>query len=272
MKPVNQLAENLRAGRVVFGLGNMYPASGIIEGMCAGWDFVWIDAQHGLFSRDSVLAAMQAAGHVGVDVLLRVPGAEYGIVGTFADFAPAAIMIPMVDTPEQARAVVTATRFPPLGKRSFGGRRVIDLYGRDYYKEREMIVVAQIETKEAVENVDAICATKGIDMVFFGPDDMKVQMDIPVSESVLTSKPLRQAMQRTSEAARKAGKWVGSVAVGDAQIKLATELGYQLLAVGADAAYLRMAAAQRLAELKKLPGSAPVAPRAAATPATLYGG
>lgn len=85
---VNRLMDRLRAGQMVAGLVNTYPASGIIEGMCSGWDFVWIDGQHGQISYEAALHAVQAARATGVDAILRVPGHEPGILGQYADLAP----------------------------------------------------------------------------------------------------------------------------------------------------------------------------------------
>src|SRR5690606_8595907 len=97
------------------GLANMYPCAGIIEGMCGGWDFVWIDGQHGQMAYDATLHAVRAADAAGIQALVRVPGHEYGILGPVADMAPAAIMVPMIDTPEQAKTVTKALCFPPIG-------------------------------------------------------------------------------------------------------------------------------------------------------------
>ena len=141
----NVLADKLRAGQILLGLCNMYPASGIIESMALGWDFIWIDAQH---TTASALHAIQTAESHGLGTLLRVPGHEYGILGPFADLNPSAVMVPMIDTADDARRIVDALRFPPLGKRSYGGRRAIDVGGRDYFRETELLVVAQIETLE----------------------------------------------------------------------------------------------------------------------------
>ena len=247
----NLLFEKLRAGEVALGLCNMYPASGIIEGMCTGWDFVWIDGQHGEMSYQPILHATQAAMAVGVESLIRVPGHEHSILGVYADLAPSAIMVPMVDTPEQARHIAAGLRFPPLGVRSFGGRRVIDLYGREYFTERELLVVAQTETLAAVENAPAVIGTEGIDCLFFGPDDMKVRMGVPINTAITDSPEIREAMQRTADAARDAGKFSACVATSASGIEMAVSMGYQLIVGGGDIACLRVIAAQRLAELRE---------------------
>jgi len=262
----NVLLEKIRRGEVVLGLTLMYPGAGIIEGMCRGWDFVWIDGQHGQLSYDSVLEAVRAADATGVASMVRVPGHEYGILGPIADLDPAAIMVPMVNTPEDAQTVVRGLRFPPLGERSFGGRRVIDHHGREYYQTCELMVVAQIETLEAVENAEQIAAIEGIDALFFGPDDMKVRMGLPINTPPAEHPQLRQAMERTARAARSAGKAVAGVATTAQAVQAARSMGYQMFAAGADVAFLRVAAADRLAEMRGATDSG-AAPSPEETPA-----
>ena len=246
---VNILAEKLRAGKVVLGLCNMYPASGIIEGMCPGWDFVWIDGQHGEMSYDACLHAVQAAMATDVETLLRVPGREPGMLGKFADLCPSAVMVPIVDNAAQAMAVVKALRFPPLGERSYGGRRVIDLDGREYYRERELLVVAQIETLDAVDNARDIIGTEGIDVLFFGPDDMKMRMGLPINTAVVENEQLRNALERTARAACDAGKFAAGVSKDGPTAEMMVGMGYRMLAGGGDIAFLRTMAAQKLSEL-----------------------
>lgn len=247
----NILLEKLRAGKTTIGLCNMYPASGIIEGMCRDWDFVWIDGQHGQHSYQSIHQAVQAAAAaVGTDAVVRVPSYADESMEPYADLAPSAIMIPMVDNMEHAGKSVEGLRFPPLGKRSYGGRRIIDLYGRNYYNDSELIVIAQVETMESVQNANEIISTEGIDMLFFGVDDMKVRMGINIDEPLTESKELMNAMEITAAAAKKAGKYAGCVATNEASMKIAVEMGYQLIAAGTDSGFIRSAASQKLTDMR----------------------
>jgi 4-hydroxy-2-oxoheptanedioate aldolase len=251
-KMENLLMKKLDEGRAVVGLSNSCPASCIIERMCAGWDFVWIDAQHGQHDYRSALEAVRTAEVMGTDTVLRVPGHEYGILGPYADTACSAIMVPMVDDARQARDVVDALCFPPLGKRSFGGRRMVDLYGRNYYRERKMLVIAQIETPLAAENVEDIVKTEGIDMVFFGPDDMKIRLDIGIDTPALLDKRLSVLMERTADAARKAGKYAGCIAATQESLRISFGMGYRLFACGGDVGFIKAAADNKLAEMRKV--------------------
>jgi 4-hydroxy-2-oxoheptanedioate aldolase len=258
----NRFLEQLRAGKTLLGLCNMYPAAGIVEGMCVGWDFVWIDCQHGQMGYDAALGAIRAAHVAGVETLLRVPGHEPGVIAPYLDLAPSALMVPMVNTAAQAEAIARALHFPPRGERSYGGRRVIDLYGRDYYKDVETAVVAQIETQEAAANARAIIETDGIDLLFFGPDDMKVSLGLPINTAPFDNEQLIAAMKQTVDAARAAGKFACCVGADEKSARAAREMGFQVLVGGGDIAFMRVAAADRLATLRRAVGeeAAPAAP------------
>jgi 2-keto-3-deoxy-L-rhamnonate aldolase RhmA len=242
----NQLLETLEKGKAVLGLNNMYPAPGIIEGMCKGWDFVWIDGQHGQHTQDSLLQSVRAADFMGVSSLVRVPGQSPDFLGLVADMNPSGIIVPMVNSEAEAKAVSRALHFAPLGGRSYGGRRVIDLGGREYFQDPGLMVLAQIETLEATKAVEAIADTEGIDCLFFGPDDMKLQLGLPVSTAIDQSKELQEAMRKVSDAARKAGKYAACPATTDEALKTAYGLGYRILALGGDIGFLRTGAQAKL--------------------------
>jgi 2-keto-3-deoxy-L-rhamnonate aldolase RhmA len=251
----NRLLERLRAGQVCLGVANTYPAPGIIEGMCRGWDFVWIDGQHGQFSYDEVLNATRTATAAGIDSLLRAPGQEHSTLCLFADMAPQAIMVPMVNTAAEAEHVVRGLRFPPRGVRSIGGRRMADLYGRDYPKVATLAVVVQIETEEAVANADAIAAVDGVDCLFFGPSDMRMSMGIPMDTPITGDARLLRAMEQVGQAAQRHGRSAGSVCHTPEVVKLAIRLGYRLLAGGVDAGFISVGASTRLSELRAAVGA-----------------
>jgi 4-hydroxy-2-oxoheptanedioate aldolase len=246
----NQLAQRLKRGEIALGLCNMYGAPGIIEGMCKGWDFVWIDGQHGQFSYQAILHSLRTAEAAGIETLLRAPGHEPGNLGLYADGNPSALMIPVVNRVEQAQAVIDALRFPPLGNRSYGGRRMIDLYGRDYPTDSELLVVIQIESAEGVENVEELSQVEGVDALFFGADDMRMALGLAMSTPVAENKGLREAMEKTARVARDHGKYAGCVAPNEASMRMAVEMGYQIIVGGGDIQFLRTGAASRLDELR----------------------
>jgi 4-hydroxy-2-oxoheptanedioate aldolase len=244
--------QKLKDGQVVLGVSITYPAPGMLEIFGAGWDWTWIDGQHGQLDYRTILECVRVSDALGLAPVVRVPGHEYGIIGPVIDMRPAGIMVPMVDTPEHARRVVEAARFPPLGKRSYGGRRIRDLEGVDYFRtvNTEMLVLAQIETPEAVANAEAIAATPGVDALFFGADDLKIRLGLPGTQSVTDSDVLIRAMDQTSRAAKNAGKFAGCVALNVPTLSLAISQGYRIIAGGGDVPFFREAAGKKLKELR----------------------
>ena len=250
MQNENELLKKLRDGKAVLGLNNMYPAAGIIEGMCRGWDFVWIDGQHGQHTQDSLLHAVRTADSMGVSSLVRVPGQAPDFLGVVSDMRPTGIIIPMIENEQEAKAVSQILHFPPIGRRSYGGRRVIDLGGREYYKERTLQVIAQIETPEAVERAGAVAEVEGIHALFFGPDDMRIRLGLPIDTPIDKSKQLLDAMHVVASAALKAGKHAACPVSTIAALKIAVDLGYRILALGSDIGFLRVAAFEKLNEAR----------------------
>jgi 4-hydroxy-2-oxoheptanedioate aldolase len=247
----NPMFEKLKKDEVALGFGLMYANPCAIECMAKGWDWVWIDSQHGQHAYPTILHSVQLAHLHGLSSMVRLPGHCPDPIGPVLDMAANSLMIPMVNTAEEAKALVRAANFPPLGTRSYGGRRVIDLYGRDYYRTAndEVFLVCQIETLEAVEQAEAIASVKGVGAIFFGPDDMKMRMGIPINATVNESPELARAMEKVAKAARNAGKAAGSVAVTPPALKTAVEQGYRLI-VGAGDVLLLRSAAQKCEELR----------------------
>lgn len=250
MEPT-RFRQRLLDGETLLGLSNNYPSAALIETIGSMWDFIWIDGQHGQFSYDNALTAVRTSDLVATDTLLRVPGHEHSLLGLYADMFPSALMVPMVNTPAQAKAVVDATSFPPLGNRSYGGRRPIDLLGRGYYSGNGPVIVAQIETPEAVDNAAAIAAIEGIDAIFLGADDLKIQSGVSVDAPNLETKVVVEAMARVAQAAKDAGKFSGCVAGTPEQVKCSIDLGYQILPVGSDVGMLRTACKEKIELLRK---------------------
>ncbi|MBT3379265.1 MAG: hypothetical protein HN742_01130 [Lentisphaerae bacterium] len=247
-----QLTQRLNDGDVLLGVAQTLPSPGILESMlCPGWDFVWIDGQHGQFDYHELLNSVRTADLMGIETIVRVPGHDYGTLGLHADMGPAAIMVPMVNSAAIARSVVSALRFPPLGSRSFGGRRPCDVFGKGYHQTHEPCILAQIETAEGLANAGDIAAEPGVGMLFFGPADMKLSMGLPLEAPVDETPELQDAMVRIAEAAAKAGKLAGCICQTPDALKAARALDYRLIAGGADVLFIRQGTADRLADLRQ---------------------
>ena len=248
--------KRLREGQVQIGFAMSFPCPGTIELIGRGWDWVWIDSQHGQLEYRDILECVRVCDGQGLGSVVRVPSHEYGAIGRALDMGASGIMAPMVDTADQAAHLVEAAKFPPLGKRSFGGRRVVDGKGRDYAAtaNTDTLLVAQIETPEAVANAEAIAA-QGVDVLFFGAEDFKLRLGIPMTKPAHECEEVAAALKTTAEAARAAGKVSGCVASAPDMLRLALRLGNTLLAGTSDAGLLRTASAAKLTEMRDIAGA-----------------
>jgi 4-hydroxy-2-oxoheptanedioate aldolase len=233
------LTEQFQTSQVLLGFCLMYPAPGIVERIGPDWDWIWIDGQHGQHDYNSILECVRACERAGTSSVVRVPSGEYGIIGLTLDMLACGIMVPMINTAEQARAAVNAAKFPPLGQRSYGGRRPIDICGRAYSHtaNRDILLIAQIETEEGLANVDEIATVPGVDVLFFGPDDMAMQLAIPMDQP-RSAGLFGPAMEKMAAAAIGAGKMAGTVTPSDEILAMAMKMGYRLCVGSGDVALL----------------------------------
>lgn len=221
------------------GFGSMYSSPGIIERIGRDWDWCWIDAQHGEWGMHDAIQAIRACNLIGIYALVRVPGHSRDAIGKILDAGCHAVMIPMIESREEAEAVVDAARFAPMGHRSYGGRRPIDLRGRAYsHSDRSQpLVVCQIETPKGFEQVDAIAATDGVDALFFGPDDMAVAQGMAMDKPRPTGH-FDSEMAEVGAAAKRHGKIAGGIFATPESIRQGIELGYHMIVSSADSALL----------------------------------
>jgi 4-hydroxy-2-oxoheptanedioate aldolase len=223
----------------MLGFFSMYSSPGIIERIGKDWDWCWIDCQHGEWGPHNAVQAVRACDFTGIFSLVRTPGHDPGVIGKILDTACHAVLVPMVNSREQAEAVVAAAKFAPIGGRSYGGRRPFDVYGGAYANpdQPQPLLGCQIETLAALEQVDAIAATNGVDVLFFGPDDLAlskgIRMGEPRAEDCFDAE-----MAAVVEATKRHGKIAGCVVGTPTALKHALELGYQLVNCTADARLL----------------------------------
>lgn len=231
--------ETLTTGTPQLGVCVTYPSPGVIERIGPDWDWVWIDGQHGQLGYGDVLSLVRACDLVQRPAFVRVPGHEFGTIGLALDTGASGLIVPVVDTPEQAQSIVNAAKFPPLGKRSYGARRPVDRQGRLYADtaNETVLLVAQIESPEAVDNAEAIAAVPGVDALFLGPDDVLLRrgyaMDAP-----RTAGMLQGDMEAVINACRKHDKFGVMVGGNPEMLTLAISLGCHMIACGADAGFL----------------------------------
>ncbi|MEY4054812.1 MAG: hypothetical protein RL519_147 [Pseudomonadota bacterium] len=175
--PVNRFKAALRDGPVQLGFWLALAHPDIAE-ICAGLGYDWllIDGEHGPQTLPGVVAQLRAIEATPpCSAIVRVPGHDPVTIKQVLDLGAQTLMVPMVETAEQAKAIVTASRYPPAGERGLGGARAARWGGYPAYvaeANAQICIVAQIETATAVANIEAIAAVDGIDALFLGPADL----------------------------------------------------------------------------------------------------
>jgi len=235
---LNTLPNCIKEQGIAFGYHLMYPAPGIIEAVYKDWDWLWIDGQHGQHTEASLLECTRTATALGLPAIIRVAGHSPEVIGKALDTGACGIMVPFVESAEEAQAIVRAAQFPPLGRRSFGGRRAIDIFGRNTEDIRPLVIV-QIETKEGVENAEAIAAVPGVGGLFFGGDDMRLSLGLPL-DTPLSHPILTEMVHRISGAAQAHSKLAGAVAPNAICLEQLLLAGYTLIAAASDVRSIKL--------------------------------
>jgi len=222
------------------------PAMEIMELVAlAGFDFVVIDLEHSAMNLESAYQLIGIAAHSGVSPLVRVPGLGSGTVQRVLDAGAEGIMVPHVDTVEQARAAVASVRFPPLGTRGVGSTSRAGAWGAlpraEYlrYGQQEVVLIAQIESAVGVRNAGAIAEIDGVDALLVGAADLSVsegrEQDDPAVVELIAS-AVRQG--------RAAGVPVGNAGGADvASVRASVAAGFTFTMMSNDASLFGAAAA-----------------------------
>ncbi|GLS88620.1 2,4-dihydroxyhept-2-ene-1,7-dioic acid aldolase [Cypionkella aquatica] len=213
-----------------------------------GFDLMTVDLQHGLIDYQTALTMLQVLQGLAAPVMARVPWNEPGIIAKVLDAGFAGLICPMVNTVEDAQRLVQATRYAPMGSRSFGPTRANMVFGPGYAKSAntEVMVFAMIETREALGNLDAILSVAGIDGVYVGPSDLGLSLGYeptldPTAAEVLDA--IATIANRTKAAGRLAGIHTGSPEM----IRRAFVQGYDFASLLTDARLFTSAVAGQLA-------------------------
>ena len=146
-----------------------------------GYDYVCIDLQHGLMAFDDMLAMLQALALGDATPIVRVPANDAAIIGRVLDAGALGVIVPMVNSPQEAERAVAACRYAPAGIRSFGPVRAGMAYGKSYAAEANdrILCIPMIETAEAVAQAAAIVAVPGVDAIYVGPTDLSLTYGLP---------------------------------------------------------------------------------------------
>jgi 4-hydroxy-2-oxoheptanedioate aldolase len=232
----NSLKARIANGERVINAWCSIASSHVAEAVAhQGVDSVTIDLQHGAIDFAAAFHMLQGISTSPATPLARVPWNEPAIMTKVLDAGAYGIICPMIETQEQAAAFVAACRYPPLGSRSYGPNRVSFYAGADYARHAngEILLLAQVETRRAVENVNAILAVPGLDGVYVGPADLSLSYGAPPSMAP-TDATIVDAMDQVRERARSSGLIAGVHTDGAATARRRFAEGYQLCSLPTD--------------------------------------
>jgi 4-hydroxy-2-oxoheptanedioate aldolase len=258
----NAAREKLERGELSLGVGVRLTRSVEIgKAMAvAGFDWLFLDMEHGVMSLEACAQISVAALDAGIAPIARVPNGEYAIATRALDNGALGIVMPHVDTAEEAREVVSRLKYPPVGHRSMGG--IGPHYGLrsastgDAAKALNAanLTVVMLETPTAIANADAIAAVPGVDVLLIGSNDLCAEMGIPGD---FGSERVAEAYRVMIAACRNHGKFPGMAGIyNEAIMPRYIEMGARFILSGQDAAFLMAGAAQRTGFLRKtLPGA-----------------
>jgi len=202
-----------------------------------GFDGIWMDLEHHPFSQETAGALMRAARVGSSDIIARPAKGEFMRTARLLEAGAQGIMYPRCETGEEAAELVRWTKFAPQGERGIDGANADNPYCSmpmaEYIKlaNEHTLLVVQIESPTALKNAEAIAAVPGVDVLMLGPGDFSVLAGIPFQ---FDHPMIQDAYQRTAEAAKKAGKWWGTVAFSPEHARMLMDAGALFICHGAD--------------------------------------
>lgn len=221
-----------------------------------GWDSLTVDLQHGMADYAQMVAMLTAISTTAVTPLVRVPWLEPGTIMRALDAGAYGVICPMVNSAAEARALVAATRYTPAGARSFGPIRAAIYGGPDYAERANDTIVnfAMIETREALDDLDAILAAPGLDAIYVGPTDLSLSLGgKPRMDQ--EEGPLADAVAHIVTRCQAHGVIAGIHTGSPAYARKVVAMGYRFVTIASDARFLAAAATEAVAEMRRgLPG------------------
>jgi len=238
--PVNNFKRSLVAGRQQIGLwvslASAYSAE-LVGG--SGFDWLLIDTEHSPNEVDTTLAQLQAVATSTASAIVRPAWNDKVLIKRHLDIGAQTLLVPYVQTAEEAAAAVAAVRFPPGGVRGVAGMTRATRFGRvaDYVKraDEELCLLVQVETRQGLDALEAIARTDGVDGVFIGPADLAAGLGHPGD---MAHADVQSAIRAAIARIRDCGKAAGILATDDASARRYIEWGTTFTAVGMDAMIL----------------------------------
>jgi 4-hydroxy-2-oxoheptanedioate aldolase len=221
----------------------------------SGYDAVTLDMQHGAHDAGSIFACTESVRRGGAHVVVRVPVGANDMVSRALDFGAEAVIAPMINSVADAEAFAKAAKYPPMGQRSWGPTRAMELNGEKtateflHSQNERTFSFAMIETRAALDCLDAILDLAGIDGVFVGPADLSIALNNGAAVDPL-GPVISAAAHDIATRTRAKGKVAAIFCVDDARAKTYKEQGFQLIALQTDSGMVARGSAAALAIAK----------------------
>ena len=249
----NRLKRDLAAGKVCLGATITINCPAVAEIMShIGLDWLWFETEHSSLTLDNVLTMLQATNGADVSTVIRVPWNDKTMIKRALDLGPDGIIVPLVNTREEAETAVRAMKYPPLGERGAGLARAqcYGLHMGEYMEtaNNEVTTILMIEHIQAVENIDEILKVKGVDSVMVGALDLSGSMGMLGQ----TGDPkVEGAIQKVLASCKKAKVPCGIITVVPEQANERIKQGFTNIIMGIDVLFLHSAARGALAQIVK---------------------
>ncbi|WP_099866615.1 HpcH/HpaI aldolase family protein [Pararhizobium haloflavum] len=248
-----KLAERLRSGETLMTAWSSMASLPVVDSLArSGFDAVTLDMQHGAHDEASVHDCLQPVAMAGKGAVVRIPVGRNDMASRALDFGAEAVIAPMINSREDAKRFAAAMKYPPLGERSWGPFRALQIHGEGDAKaymrsaNDRTLAFAMIETRAALSVLADILDVKGIDGVFVGPSDFSISwsgggdVDPHLND-------LQPALEEVAAKAREKGKPSGIFVFDPARAGTYAAMGYQLMAITNDVAFLNAGTAAGLA-------------------------
>jgi len=251
----NKLKELFKQGKVAINGWLEIPSSFSAEVMShQGWDSLTIDMQHGAIDNSNALGIFQAISTTDVVPMARLNWNEPGQIMKVLDAGAYGIICPMVSNRDQAEKFVQACMYPPKGYRSFGPTRGFMYGGKDYVDNAnyEILKLAMIETKEALQELDKIMKTPGLDGIYIGPADLSLAIGEKPGFDKPEGHPTHEQILNIIDHAKKNKLVAGIHNATPEYARKMIDIGFQIVTVGSDKIFMSEGAKSIITKLKKI--------------------
>lgn len=235
---MNYIRNRVLAGELLAGAWcNLGSTLTVEMAAMAGFNWMLIDLEHGSADLETLILQLQSVSGSQTSAIVRIPWNEPWWFKRVLDMGASGVMVPYVNTPEEAQRAARSMRYPPEGIRGVAFLNRATSFGQafpQYFGEANdnLTTIVQIETAEAVERAEEIAAVKGVDVLFVGPLDLSVNLGVPRQ---FDHPSFRAALERVVAAASKHGKAAGILLVREEQLEETINDGFRFVALGSDA-------------------------------------